>query len=254
MRDLARRLAAALAASTMASTAFAETACRFDAPPKVLMRQGDDHAPGAKLLRVWEMSDRPVLWSTADPVGYGTFRAAVKRHVPDTDPARILAAAPSANNARVAASAAEWVRSARCLQKLLYQRQDQRMPTFTAPTEFAAFVLRSPDGKRLRIYSYTANLDGIGRMDPVSDPVARDHEAGWVVLAGLHNHAFHPGDRPDLNGVVAPSVPDAQFNARFHTVSGMREAWITNGLDTVEIPASAFGSFEGADPPAAGAR
>ncbi|WP_133254286.1 hypothetical protein [Phenylobacterium deserti] len=222
--------------------------CAFSRPPMVLLEEGDPHQPGSRWLQVWEVPDTPVLWSQADPDGYQAFRAAVARHVDDPDPLRRLAEAGGdaqhrANNARVAASAVEWIRPARCLQKLLQLSQHERIDTFTAPTEFAAFILRSPDKGQLRIYAYTVNQDGIGRMDPLTDPVIAARKEGWEVLAGLHNHAFHPG-RPALNGPLAPSLPDAQFNSRFAEDTGMQSAWITNGLHTVEIPASAFPLFE----------
>lgn len=224
----------------------AREACAFDAAPTVLSEQGDPHAKGGRLLQVWELRDRRVWWSKVAPAGYADFRARVARHVPRHDPRRLLAGASDANNAVVLAAPRGWIRPATCLEMLLQQAQDRRIDTFVAPTEFVGFILRSPDGARLRVYFYTVNDDGIGRASPVTDPVKRDHAAGWTVLAGLHNHNFHPG-QPELNGPLAPSGPDAQFNANFAEAAGMREAWVTNGIDSVHIPASAFGRFGGDD-------
>ena len=220
----------------------AREACAFDSPPTVLFGQGDPHAKGGRLLQVWEVPDRRVWWSKVPPAGYADFRARVARHVPQHDPRRLLTEASGANNAVVLAAPRGWIRPANCLEMLLQQTQDRRIDTFVAPTEFVGFILRSPEGRRLRVYFYTVNDDGIGRAAPVTDPVKRDRAAGWTVLAGLHNHNFHPG-QPELNGPLGPSGPDAQFNANFAEAAGMREAWITNGIDSVHIPASAFGRF-----------
>lgn len=236
-------LLAAVTLATGGAAVGAPAACAFAAPPKVLLSEGDAHAKGSKQLQVWDVPDAPVLWSAAEPPGYGSFLAKAMRQEA-TDPVALLGqAAPSANNRLVVENAAAWIAPANCLEMLLYQAQDQRIETFTAPTEFMAVILRSPDRARLRIYSYTTNQDGIGRASPVADPAEADRRVGWTVLAGLHNHSFHPGD-PMLNGPVSPSVPDATFNANFAAEAGMQAAWITNGVSTVHIPASAFGRFE----------
>lgn len=244
-----RRSLAPLAAAFLllvAAPAGAAT-CAFPNAARVLHEEGDPHAKGSRLLQVWEVRDHRVWWSTADPAGYGDFRARVRRHAGETDPLRLLQQVPSKNNQVVAENAKAWIRPANCLEKLLQQAQDRRIDTFRDPTEFAAFVLRSPDGKTLRIYSYTVNQDGIGRVKPLADPVTADRRAGWTVLGGLHNHNFHPG-QPLLNAPLAPSGPDAQFNLNFAREVGMAEAWITNGLHTVRIPAAAFHLFDQSGP------
>ena len=104
-------------------------------------------------------------------------------------------------------------------------------------------VLRSADGARLRIYFYTINQDGIGRVSPVSEPALADVKQGWRVVLGMHTHVFHPG-QPMLDGILAPSIADADFNANFAEEGGMQSAWITNGIHTVRIPAEAFGLFK----------
>ena len=116
-------------------------------------------------------------------------------------------------------------------------------PQILDPTEFLTFVLRSPDGARLRLYFYTANSDGSGVSARRPNRRRGTTPRGWTVLADVHNHDFHPGD-PTMNGAVGPSLPDAQFNLRFHAETGMAEAWITNGLHTAQIPAAAFPLFE----------
>jgi hypothetical protein len=231
------------------TSADAAAECRFDRPPVVLLETGDRHAKGGVLLQYWAIADAPVLWSEASPAGaYADFRAKLTSLAGETDPVRLLVANPSRNNQLVAASASRWIRPASCLERLLQGVQHDRIDTFVAPTEFASFVLRSADGTRLRIYYYTVNQDGIGRVLPVAKLVEQAHLGGWVVLAGLHNHNFHPG-RPDLNGPLAPSDPDAQFNLAFARLTGMREAWITNGVHTARIPSADFARFaaEGGD-------
>jgi hypothetical protein len=239
-----RKLGACLAMLGVlwAGAAGAREVCALP-PARVIEQSGDPHAPGGRLLQVWEVADAAVWWSDADPSGYGAFRAKVAKLAGETDPVKLLAQVRSPNNRIVAERAADWIGPANCLEKLLQQMQDDRIDTFARPTEFAAVVLRSADGATLRIYFYTVNEDGIGRMTPVSAPATADYQSGWKVLGTLHNHAFHPG-QPELNGPLAPSKPDGRFIVNFAASAGLAEAWITNGLHTARIPAAAFGLFE----------
>lgn len=238
---------AAVAALVVVGAACAAEVCAFPYPARVMAQSSDPHAKGARLLQVWEMDDAPVWWSLAKPRGYAAIEARIAARAGNTDPLHLLAQNPWANNRVVAAQAAEWVRPVNCLEMLLQQAQNDRIDMFEAPTEFAAMVLRSADKRRLRVYFYTINEDGIGRVSPLSEPAIADRQAGWTVLAAMHNHAFHPG-QPELNGALAPSTADAQFNVNF-AGTGVAEAWITNGLHTVRIPAAAFGLFERDGPP-----
>lgn len=222
------------------------TGCAFPQKPVVLMQEGEAHQPGSRLLQFWDMDDAPVLWSSQAPAVYRDFRAGVKRHVRDADAVRLLAQNATTNNRLVAQNAGHWIHPVVCLEMLLQGAQHGRLDTFKNPTEFASFVLRSKDGKRLRVYFYTVNQDGIGRMSPLTQPVAKDIKTGWRVLFTLHNHNFHPG-QPQLNGIVAPSVPDAQFAYNVREELALPQARITNGVSTVRIPASAFAQFERED-------
>lgn len=242
---------ALLALTLGAAPALAAKVCAFPAPPRVIASQGDSHAKGSRLVQVWEVPDAPVYWSTADPSApaFGAFLAGVARHVPVTDPVALLRASPGWDNPRlrqsnalVADRAAEWIRPAGCLEKLLLSVQYARVDMFERPTEFAALVLRSPGGDRLRIYYLTINEDGVGRISPLTEPALVDVKAGWRAEIALHNHGFHPG-QPSLDGVLAPSEADAQFAANFAAEAGLQAAWITNGLHTSRIPAAAFGLF-----------
>jgi hypothetical protein len=221
----------------------AQPLCALPQKPVVLINDSDAHKRGGRLLQVWEIADAPVLWSYADPAsaGYRDFAAKRKEKVPNSDPLYLLAQAPQRNNALVAQNAKEWLRPATCLEKLLMGMQQERLDMFETPSEFSSFVLRS--GKRVRIYFYTNNQDGLGRMTPVTDPIRKDVQQGWRLQFGLHNHPFHPG-KPEQNGPPAPSVPDAHFHYNARDELGLAEARITNGVDTVRIPADAFDRFE----------
>ena len=213
--------------------------------PTVIETSGDPHGPNGRLLQVWDVADNPVLWSKATPVGggYADFRAKLAQSGETTDPLELLAANPTPNNKLVAANAASWISPAGCLEKLMVGLQHERRDIFMAPTEFANIVMRSADGARLRIYFFTINQDGIGRMSPLTNPALADAANGWSVMLAMHTHAFHQGNA-QLNGIVSPSTPDADFQYNFAEEAGLEQSWITNGVSTVRIPAAEFGSFE----------
>lgn len=208
------------------------------------MADGDPHAVGGRLLQLWEVPDDPVLWSETVPEAGDCrrFRGELAERRIETDPVRLLERSPTENNRMVIDHAGDWIRPATCLEMLMFGHQHGRLDIFETPSEFASIILRSADGQRLRIYYYTMNHDGIGRMDPIAEPALADRRDGWEVLVVLHSHVFHPG-QPQVDGIPAPSEPDADFHMRFHAGSGMREARITNGVHTVIMPASSFGSF-----------
>lgn len=220
--------------------------CELTQPPTILQSSGDPHGPDGKLLQVWTIPNEPVLWSDASPAsgGYSDFLAGVRASAVETDPVKLLeATATMRNNLIVIENADNWIHPAGCLEKLLVGVQHVRIDTFKSPTEFATIVTQSPDAARLRIYFYTINQDGIGRASPITDPARKDVEQGWTMKLILHPHAFHPGD-PQLNGPVAPSIADADLAFNLQASMGLQESWITNGISTVRIPASAFGLFD----------
>lgn len=237
---------ALLAGCTTSPVPSAPARCELTQPPVVLQSSGDPHGPDGKLLQVWTVPNDPALWSDASPTsgGYSDFLAKVKASGVETDPVRLLQASSAMkNNLIVIAQADKWIRPAGCLEKLLVGLQHERIDTFRSPTEFATAVTQSPDANQLKIYFYTINQDGIGRASPFTDPAGKDVAQGWTMKLVLHPHAFHPGN-PPLNGPVAPSVADADLAFNLHESAGLQASWITNGISTVRIPATAFGEFE----------
>jgi hypothetical protein len=211
----------------------------------VLFSEGAANQPGARLLQVWEERDSRAFWSTASPADdeYAAYVQKLAARRVRTDAVALLKASPSFNNDLVVRYAADWIKPATCFEKLLIGMQHARIDLLDHPTEFVAVVLRKSRPDRLRVYYYTVNHNGIGRMSPVTRPMEADVAAGWTVQFVLHNHSFFPAD-PMLNGLLAPSLPDAHFQANLARSHGLREARITNGLDTVRMPAATFTLFQ----------
>lgn len=185
------------------------------------------------------IENHPALWEAAPEALLAQFRSKVAMRRIVTDREVLLRQTDAPNNMLVAGNPT-WVEPIRCIEALLFTRQNERISILERSTEFAAFVLRSADGSRLKIYNYTRNEDGIGNVSVLTDPIARDVSEGWLLVASLHNHNFHP-DELGSNGIVSPSGTDTTLYKNLAAAFGLREAWITNGVDTSHIPASAFG-------------
>lgn len=219
--------------------------CKFPTRPTVLLSEGQRHEPDARLLQFWDVEQPDMFWSrTATPSrSYRRYLSQVRQMGFTTDPVAALRASPSTNNDAVLAAATEWIRPANCIEKLLMGLQNDRVSIRRDPTEFVSIGLYRPETERMRLYFYSVNRNGIGAMTPLTRKVDTDLLEGWRVRFVLHNHAFHLSD-PALNGILAPSIPDAGFNVNFAKSHGLPEARITNGINTVVIPAAAFDRFQ----------
>lgn len=238
-------IAAILAELFVPPSHAATEACRLSTKPNIIARQGDGHAPDSSLLQFWDVERPHLLWSKAasPSKSYRRYRSEVRKIGFNTDPLAALRASPSINNDVVLSSATEWIRPANCLEKLLMGLQNDRVSIGRDPTEFVSIALSRSESERVRVYFYSVNRNGIGAMTPLTRLVEADLQQGWRVQFVLHNHAFHLSD-PALNGILAPSGPDANFNVNFARSHNLPEARITNGIDTVVIPAAAFDQFE----------
>jgi len=225
------------------------TALSSDGPP--------DAANSMRLAR-WDLDEGPVWWSETLPASrpLEDYRRAVRALAPDLGQRALMrrslpfhdpATQRSIRVALAELDASERpdrpVRPVQCLEAALLADQARRMDMVKAPTEVLAYILRSTDGRRLRVYAYTVNSAGIGRLGPLNDAVAPDLASGaWRFAVAFHNHNVF-FDEPDLGGVVAPSVPDVQALTGLSDELGMAEAWITNGFDTGVWDAAALHRF-----------
>lgn len=218
--------------------------CRFSSPSHVITDED------GLLLHYWIEADRPIF---AEPVlprtpSLDTFRQAISQQF-DTDARAILEAqldqvdGPDRVNVElVLTGEVGTLRPMSCLEALLLASQTDRSETrgtsmFDEPTEFLSYVL-ARDGA-LKIYQYTVDQPGIGRVGPIHDPVEADLAQGWRVVKNIHNHNFFPLSEQPLGG-VAPSATDVQAFRGAVERLGLRRASITNGFHSLEMSADDF--------------
>lgn len=240
--------------------------CQLAAKPETIAVESP--IPG-ELHLVYELADGPWLWAPApEDDELRRYREALRSRVPDglrprdllERQRRILSRAGSERAGREASNAtllldgrAGKIAPASCLEVLLFRVQARRFAMIAHPTEFGAFILRR--GDRLRVYLSGADRVGGKLRGAVTDRVKADVAAGFEPIAHLHNHPFlfdrvvgdrmwtRPESIDDIGGALAPSTVDVQLYRRLRESLKLRAAWITNGLDTVRIPAAGFERF-----------
>ncbi len=112
-------------------------------------------------------------------------------------------------------------------------------------SEYFAFILRK--GDHLNVYA-GIGLRGDGwppNFAPTLWRVKEDLRQGWRLVAHLHSHPFAAVENIDWGGSVVPSDPDFQSFRSMAAGLGLKSMLITNGIDTLEVPASDLKKYSG---------
>jgi hypothetical protein len=145
------------------------------------------------------------------------------------------------------------VRAISCLEARLLTEHLKRFPTWKKATEFQAIALTGNTqlGPTLRVYFASADLGGVtptfGSL--FETHIKRDIGDGWVPEFHLHNHPFNESraSNIDVAGTPIPSAGDANSYIWLRNQLGLREARITNGFSTIELPARDFEALQRTD-------
>lgn len=138
-----------------------------------------------------------------------------------------------------------WIGPVSCLDASLLAVQAEREDLLATPTEFGAFVLErrgADDRRELRIYFGTRDRPGLKIDGPTVERVVADQEAGWRLVAHLHNHNFFVD--ADALASPAPSAPDVHFARHFRDAHGLEAMWVTNGFETIRVPTDEIDGFD----------
>lgn len=204
---------------------------------------------GAARLERWDLVDTGALFTPALPAGaaYRAFRdqaradgAELRRPIADrTPPAddaeREMWRREDHNAELMMSGQAGRLRPVQCLEAL----------TFVPERETIVLVLRRDAATRL----YVGTSDQMFPPKTVygTTQAAADVAAGWRLDVVLHNHTVQRrGDRMAL-GAPTLSTADVSLFRNLVADLGLREAWVTNGVYTAEVPATAFSKFLGRD-------
>jgi hypothetical protein len=202
---------------------------------------------GEALTFVWTLSDDPSWLSPYDGQDprYKKFARGVRAAL-DAQPSALIKRqrAVFAKNGRSTAQL-DWalarlplIRPLGKLQAVLFMThwRDEN----PQGREFQALILHSPG--LFRVHYTRASKDGSWPMAKKSrELAARDLAAGWKLYAHLHNHPFFPENpHGDLAGTPVPSDDDSELYRELAVWGRLERAWLTNGLNTLEVPVAEF--------------
>lgn len=136
------------------------------------------------------------------------------------------------------------IRPVRCLEGLAMREFLKTADLRSHPQEFMAIVLEKNGALKMLGDFYrrpAGSVVGVATSPAVLAETKRWLKIGWRYHAHLHNHPFNfDNDYGDIGGALAPSDADL---ATYRSQKPER-AWITNGLEVIEIKRSEFGLFE----------
>lgn len=131
-----------------------------------------------------------------------------------------------------------------CLQSIFFDLQNHDWPLSEGPVEMAAIVLERSAGESVELRAYIktqAQSSFLGvSTDDLMPQVEADLAAGWDFLAHMHSHPLFPDNELDIAGTVLPSINDVEFFRILRDDFGLKEAWITNGIDSAGYTAEEF--------------
>jgi hypothetical protein len=130
-----------------------------------------------------------------------------------------------------------------CLESLLIDMQNNDFPIVNKPTETGALVLTRRIGNKDFIRVYVVTQDGklsVSFRNNVLPRVRTDIAAGWSLFAHFHSHPFAPSNSIDIAGTAIPSNADSSSYRQMRDEFGLKEAWLSNGVDSNRILAEDF--------------
>ena len=271
---------AGVADSTRNVSAAPGTSCGVTTPLRPIdLRPTESHY-------VWDVADSPAFWEPrTDPrsqAKFQEFQDWVTGFAPRDQTALLTIQRQAAADLGLSHAVRRHdllldqevgtIEPASCLERFFLVTHLAQFPPSGFPAEYMAHVLRAKQGaRRLRIYlSYGDGhtfeshadrrpevLEGLYSSPPqnpavlsrVYSDIARTDT--WEYVTFLHSHPFMIHfPQPHIGGTVLPSDADIQGWIYGKKHFGMKSAWITNGLQSIRIPAEQFEALGRTLPPA----
>ncbi len=222
--------------------------CALTTAPVVLEHTSQE------LYESWTIPDGTALFEAGRPEteNYANFLAWVRASVNPEQTAllerqrKIYAASSYSEEVKkfdlILSHQAGRLHPSRCLEAALFNEHLMRQDSAAVQTEFAALILTR--GTELKIYFSSGFATSPPTITKFEDRLTVDLKAGWSLLTLLHNHIFFFKNAPgDIAGTTIPSGADVDTFLDYAQRFGLKEAWITNGIDTITLTASEFERF-----------
>ena len=210
---------------------------------------------GAEIFQYWEFKNSPSLWDTnfTEPLSLKQYKdslvlllsndttKAIVRKMAEQNPLyqRVNTQNGDSINAQLIHSKLIGkIRPINFLEAQLLAYQLNRYPLLSHPTEFHGFILVNDSAQTVRVYFAASDQPWPPKPNVILSAVTNDLKKGWTFKYHLHNHYEPKEDR--YLGILAPSMTDAQYYLFLSEEYHLKNAIITNGFHTVEIPKKEF--------------
>lgn len=254
-------LTAPFAFLTLASAAFAAP-CDPPVPPVVLAQNGSgrslewDFPAGFPLQNVFPLNAEPekshlkwirsrTTWSAVQNLRNGiAIRERAISSLSPGDSFRESLEADVRNARKIAEGRIGVIRPVHCLEGLAMREFLKIADLRGNPQEFLAVVFEKNGAfKMLGDFHRrpVGSVVGVNASPAITARTKRLRKQGWRYHAHLHNHPFNFDNAyGDIGGTLAPSEADI---ATYRSLKTER-AWITNGLEMIEIKLAEFDLFD----------
>ncbi len=251
-------IAAASVAPPARSARAAEAPCAaFERPVPSLIRRAEVLPGGARVFDLaagWAELNAPSQGAALPPIQ--SYRETIAQLVPEFDAHSLLrrqrahfaAAGFSSHLPRYDAildGRIGTIRKASCLEQFLLALHLELEPDLFKPTEFAAHVLVSSQGTR--VYWVSSATPVVAPHAEANRRIESDLSSGaFRLVSHLHLHPFFLKSLPaaDIAATLIPSGDRTMGDVSVYL--GLRRTWqletaqITNGFETIEVPATQF--------------
>lgn len=217
--------------------------------PTVIKKNGNE------IFQYWQLSNSSLLWDTTfiTPRNITRYRDSLNSILTsDTTRSIIQKRAEqyrlyklvntqngdSINTQLIHANVLGEIRPINYLEAQLLEYQMNRYPLLSHPTEFHGFILLNDSLNIVRVYFAASDQPWPPKPNVILSAIKNDLKTGWTFKYHLHNH-YEPHTNGYI-GILAPSMTDAQYYLFLSDEYQLKNAIITNGFHTVEIPSGDF--------------
>lgn len=129
-------------------------------------------------------------------------------------------------------------RQVSCLEHFLL---DNHLRTFSAETEFSAYILTKFDSDQAQVVFYTQLKNGNVTDEPVRNLIEGYRKQGWNVESHIQNHPFFfKNPYGDIAGSILPSSDDIKSYQQQRENLKLRSAIVTNGFESFVLYRNEF--------------
>lgn len=229
--------------------------CTFGTEPTLVKRTGE------MLLQYWQFGERDVFKKSVLPedVAYEQFRTQIENlgadqihpvvdmFIPKNDEETEIWRREEHNQKLSYSGNHGQLRPIHCLEALLFSYQNARYSQLSHPTEFIVSILRKHSGSQneLRVYFAAGESMYPDKEFYGFDQVEKAIAEGWEFSVMLHNHTIQKNDDLPALGVPSLSTSDVDLLRSLVAKHGLQSAQVTNGIYTINVPASEFDLYLG---------